>query len=56
MPDMQSSASQASGGTAANFAAIAQFDDDVVLGFECADPALQIERWHLEAGGGADAS
>jgi hypothetical protein len=23
-------------------------DEDVVLGFECADPALQIERWGLE--------
>lgn len=24
--------------------------DDVALGWECANPALQIERWHQEAG------
>jgi hypothetical protein len=24
-------------------------DDDIALGCECADPALQIERWGLEA-------
>jgi hypothetical protein len=24
-------------------------DEDVALGFECADPALQIERWGQEA-------
>ena len=26
-----------------------QMDDDVALGCECADPALQIERWGQEA-------
>ena len=26
-----------------------QIDDDVALGCECADPALQIERWGQEA-------
>lgn len=26
------------------------FEDDIALGCECADPALQIERWSLEAG------
>ena len=24
-------------------------DEDVALGFECADPSLQIERWGQEA-------
>jgi hypothetical protein len=24
-------------------------DEDIALGFECADPALQIERWGQEA-------
>jgi hypothetical protein len=24
-------------------------DDDVALGCECADPALQIERWGIDA-------
>ncbi|MES2940695.1 MAG: hypothetical protein V4864_23660 [Pseudomonadota bacterium] len=28
--------------------------DDVALGWECANPALQIERWHQEAGAGAE--
>ena len=23
-------------------------EDDVVLGWECANPALQIERWHQD--------
>ncbi len=25
------------------------FDEDIALGCECADPALQIERWGQEA-------
>jgi len=25
------------------------FDDDLAIGCECANPALQIERWGLEA-------
>ncbi len=33
------------------------FDDsDFALGCECADPALQIERWMQEASGSADAA
>ena len=32
-------------------------DYDIALGCECADPALQIERWSQEAlGGGAEAN
>jgi hypothetical protein len=27
-------------------------DGDLYLGFECANPALQIERWGQEAGAG----
>jgi len=33
------------------------FDDsDYAIGCECADPALQIERWMQEASGGAEAA
>jgi hypothetical protein len=38
-------------------AAVPVFDDfDYALGCECADPALQIERWAQEASGAADAN
>ena len=57
MPDMQSSNQPSAGAVAsANaFASLASFDDEEPLGFECADPALQIERWQLEARGASDA-
>jgi hypothetical protein len=29
--------------------AMASMDDDIALGCECANPALQIERWYQEA-------
>lgn len=28
--------------------------DDIALGWECANPALQIERWQQEAGTGRE--
>ena len=28
------------------------FDDDIALGCECADPALQIERWAADSAAG----
>jgi hypothetical protein len=40
---------------AAAHAAAAQapaFDDEVPLGWECANPALQIERWGADEDGG----
>jgi hypothetical protein len=37
-------------GTAALTAAGTAEFEDVALGCECANPALQIERWHQEAG------
>lgn len=58
MPDMQPAAASAAS-LPAMFDAIAVSgpdDLDYALGCECADPALQIERWLQEAGGGADAS
>lgn len=37
-------------GAGADAAAAHALDaDDVALGFECADPSLQIERWQAEA-------
>lgn len=29
-------------------------EDEVPLGWECANPALQIERWGMEAAGAAE--
>ena len=57
MPDMQSSNQPSAGAVAsANaFASLAPFGDDEPLGFECADPSLQIERWQIEARGATDA-
>lgn len=49
MPDLQPSSNAPAGmppGTA--LAAAAWLDDDIALGCECADPALQIERWSPE--------
>jgi hypothetical protein len=40
---------------AAASAAFAQ-DNDVPLGWECADPSLQIERWRQEAAGAGEPS
>jgi hypothetical protein len=34
---------------------VPSIDDDYALGCECADPALQIERWMQEASGDAAA-
>jgi hypothetical protein len=33
----------------ASVAYAAPIDDDLALGFECANPALQIERWGQDA-------
>jgi hypothetical protein len=52
MSDMQQSAQSAAMMSSAFEAAPAAFDDfDYALGCECADPALQIERWSQEASG-----
>jgi len=54
MPDMQPSAPSTAG---ADAAALPVFEEsDFALGCECADPALQIERWAQEARGAADAN
>ena len=52
MPDMQQTDPAAAGMPpgAMVSAAPAETDFDYALGCECADPALQIERWNLEAG------
>jgi hypothetical protein len=43
--------------TGLDASAYSTFDDsDFALGCECADPALQIERWMHEASGGAEAA
>jgi len=53
MPDMQSSTPPSAAPAALD---LPQFDDgDIALGFECAYPTLQIERWQLESRG-ADAN
>jgi hypothetical protein len=50
MPDLQPSMQPASSVPVALDAPSASDDFDYALGFECADPALQIERWMQEAG------
>lgn len=57
MPEMQPSVPTPSAIPAA-IAVPASFEDyDIALGCECADPALQIERWSLEApAAGAEAN
>ena len=51
MPEMQTTESSTPGLPvgAMLMAAPADTDCDYALGCECADPALQIERWSLEA-------
>jgi hypothetical protein len=50
MPEMQPSAQNAAAMPVAYDTAPTGFDDfDYALGCECADPALQIERWSVEA-------
>jgi hypothetical protein len=50
MPDLHSSSTPAGGQPSAARAAAPRIDDayDFALGCECADPALQIERWCQE--------
>jgi hypothetical protein len=50
MPEMQTTDASLAGLPAALAAAApAEADFDYALGCECADPALQIERWSIEA-------
>jgi hypothetical protein len=59
MPEMQPSMPTGATAIAAGLdaSAYSTFDDsDFALGCECADPALQIERWMHEASGGAEAA
>lgn len=49
MPDMHQPEPAAAGIPPAAMVAAAADDVDYPLGCECADPALQIERWSLEA-------
>lgn len=51
MPEMQATAPAAAGiqPVAMDASAWASQDCDYALGCECADPALQIERWGQEA-------
>lgn len=56
MPEMQPSVPTPSAIPAA-IAVPASFEDyDIALGCECADPALQIERWSVEAREAAQAN
>jgi hypothetical protein len=58
MPEMQPSMPASAGAIAPGLEASVRsaFDDcDFALGCECADPALQIERWMQEASGIAEA-
>jgi hypothetical protein len=57
MPEMQPSMPSAAAMSMVIDASSSTEDFDYALGCECADPALQIERWGQEAAGGsADAS
>ncbi|MBA2673018.1 hypothetical protein [Ramlibacter sp.] len=47
--DPASADSASSPGAALHAAGFAEADD-LALGWECANPALQIESWHQEAG------
>lgn len=58
MPEMQPSMPSAPAALPVGLevSASSPFDDsDYALGCECADPALQIERWMHEASGGSEA-
>ena len=55
MPEMQPSMPSAAAMNMVIDAASTE-DFDFALGCECADPALQIERWAQEASGAADAN
>ena len=55
MPDLQQSSSNAATQAAALAEGAVRWpieDPDLALGCECADPALQIERWAQESMGG----
>jgi hypothetical protein len=57
MPDMPPPVPSTTAMPAVVDATALSFDDfDYALGCECADPALQIERWAQEASGAADAN
>ena len=58
MPDLQPSTPNAVAvpGVLETLAPAAMDDFDVALGCECADPALQIERWSHEAASGSSAA
>lgn len=49
MPELQQTEPAAAGLPPGAMLAAAADDFDFALGCECADPALQIERWALEA-------
>lgn len=50
MPDMQSATPPAAAMPPMELSSLSLMDDtDVALGFECAYPTLQIERWQSEA-------
>jgi hypothetical protein len=56
-PEMHPSTPSAATGATLDAAALwAAEDYDFALGSECADPALQIERWGQDDGGSAEAS
>ena len=50
MPEMQPAAAAANMPVMLEIASTAFDDLDYALGCECADPALQIDRWLQEAG------
>ena len=55
MSDLQPSMPNAA--TPAGFESAPAFEDfDFALGCECADPALQIERWGQDAASGSEAN
>lgn len=53
MPEMQPSMPSSAAMPMALDASASSEDFDFALGCECADPALQIERWGQEAIGGS---
>jgi hypothetical protein len=56
MPEMQPSMPSPNTMQIVMDASVSSEDFDYALGCECADPALQIERWGQEALGSAEAS
>jgi hypothetical protein len=56
MPEMQQSNASPNAMQMAMDSSVSSDDFDYALGFECADPALQIERWGQEALGSVEAS